>query len=343
MKPIGFVYLTTNLVNGKVYVGQRHFLKNKKANAEYLGSGGIHFQNAIKKYGRENFKRKILRLCFTSEELNYWEKYYSIKYNPNLDPKIGYNKFHGSVSDGDNPSFNKEVCERKSKVLKEYYKTHTHHAKGTKISDEHKYAISEHNRKREITDEMRENISNALKRFYQTERGAEVRKHFSEIKKGKPLLKSRGRKMSEEQRAAISKRMTGRKISEEQRLNQSIRFSGENNPNYGHKWTDEMKKAASDRNKGVSLSEETKRKIGEALKGKKLSEEHKRKISESNSGRVISKENRIKMSECAKKRFSDKTKHPMYGKTQSESAREKMRLAWVKRKEKMKIKNNCNE
>ena len=48
MKPIGFVYLTTNLVNGKVYVGQRHFLKNKKANAEYLGSGGIHFQKRYK-------------------------------------------------------------------------------------------------------------------------------------------------------------------------------------------------------------------------------------------------------------------------------------------------------
>lgn len=40
------------------------------------------------------------------------------------------------------------------------------------------------------------------------------------------------------------------------------------------------------------------------------------------------------MSEIAKKRFSDKTKHPMYGKTQSESAREKMRLAWVKERRK---------
>ena len=31
MKPIGFVYLTTNLVNGKVYVGQYTFKKEKMA------------------------------------------------------------------------------------------------------------------------------------------------------------------------------------------------------------------------------------------------------------------------------------------------------------------------
>lgn len=62
MKPIGFVYLTTNIVNGKIYVGQYTFKADKRLNANYLGSGTV-MEQAIKKYGRENFKRRILKLC----------------------------------------------------------------------------------------------------------------------------------------------------------------------------------------------------------------------------------------------------------------------------------------
>lgn len=51
-----FVYETTNLSSGKIYVGAH------ATNIEddgYLGSGKLLTQ-AIKKYGRENFKRKVL-------------------------------------------------------------------------------------------------------------------------------------------------------------------------------------------------------------------------------------------------------------------------------------------
>ena len=46
----GYVYLTKNLVNGKVYVGSHSKgIRNKR----YLGSGK-NIKKAIKKYGRES-------------------------------------------------------------------------------------------------------------------------------------------------------------------------------------------------------------------------------------------------------------------------------------------------
>ena len=58
------IYLTTNLVNGKKYLGQH---KLSKQYDYYLGSGKI-LQEAIKKYGRENFSKTTLATCETKEE-----------------------------------------------------------------------------------------------------------------------------------------------------------------------------------------------------------------------------------------------------------------------------------
>lgn len=66
----GFIYVTVNKVNGKKYVGQ-HISWNEN----YLGSGH-YFRNAIRKYGRENFKRVIIDLAKTQEELDEKETYY---------------------------------------------------------------------------------------------------------------------------------------------------------------------------------------------------------------------------------------------------------------------------
>ena len=45
----GYIYLTTNLINGKRYVGQTTI--NKSLNKNYLGSGNLIVQ-AIQKYGK---------------------------------------------------------------------------------------------------------------------------------------------------------------------------------------------------------------------------------------------------------------------------------------------------
>lgn len=71
----GFIYLTTNLINGKKYIGQK-----KGYSDTYLGSGKI-LKLAIKKYGRKNFQREILDYAYSKEELNLKEDYYIHKYN----------------------------------------------------------------------------------------------------------------------------------------------------------------------------------------------------------------------------------------------------------------------
>lgn len=120
MKPIGFIYLTTNCVNGKIYIGRHEFLEDKKRNANYKGSGTI-FKKALKKYGKENFRREILRLCETLHELNIWEHVYIKKYH-SQDPTIGYNIADGDVNSSEyNPAKLPEVREKISETLKKKY------------------------------------------------------------------------------------------------------------------------------------------------------------------------------------------------------------------------------
>ena len=60
------IYKTTNLINGKIYVGSD--ISNIPS---YLGSGKI-LKCAIKKYGKDNFQKEILDICSFSmkEDLN---------------------------------------------------------------------------------------------------------------------------------------------------------------------------------------------------------------------------------------------------------------------------------
>jgi len=90
-KKFNYVYITTNLINGKQYVGDHStdFLDD-----DYLGSGK-YLKRAFKKYEKENFNKEILETCESKEEaFNKQEKYINeydtlVPNGYNISPKGG--------------------------------------------------------------------------------------------------------------------------------------------------------------------------------------------------------------------------------------------------------------
>lgn len=64
------LYKITNLVNGKMYIGQ-HVTDN--LDDGYMGSGKL-MKRALSKYGAENFRKEWLGFYEDEEELNYMER-----------------------------------------------------------------------------------------------------------------------------------------------------------------------------------------------------------------------------------------------------------------------------
>ena len=92
---IGYIYITTNLVNNKKYVG-RH--KSTKFDDKYFGSGR-HLKNALNKYGKENFRCELLESCETLDELIEREMFY-IKEFDAVNSSNWYNSSYGGKQEG---------------------------------------------------------------------------------------------------------------------------------------------------------------------------------------------------------------------------------------------------
>ena len=89
-----YIYKTTNIINGKIYIGLSTSTVDESTN--YYGSGKI-LHRAISKYGKENFTKEILESNIESKEiLNQREIYYISKYN-STDDSIGYNITYGGT------------------------------------------------------------------------------------------------------------------------------------------------------------------------------------------------------------------------------------------------------
>lgn len=100
---VGFVYVITNKLSGRKYIGKKlskfkkirlktSRLKNgtkKKSKIRYeidsdwqiyYGSNSV-LSEEVKNLGSENFKREILRYCYSKNELNYYEAKYQFDYD----------------------------------------------------------------------------------------------------------------------------------------------------------------------------------------------------------------------------------------------------------------------
>jgi group I intron endonuclease len=81
---MGYIYLVTNTINNKNYVGQTRcpnietrWNQHRKCDKQSIGR---HLLNAYLKYGIEKFKFKIICICF-DEDLNKYESEYISKMN----------------------------------------------------------------------------------------------------------------------------------------------------------------------------------------------------------------------------------------------------------------------
>ena len=68
----GYIYKTTNLIDGKIYIGQKK--SPKFLGEKYLGSGRV-LRKALDKYGRENFKVELIEEIDCLEKMDEREIY----------------------------------------------------------------------------------------------------------------------------------------------------------------------------------------------------------------------------------------------------------------------------
>ena len=87
-----YVYEITNNLNGMKYIGKRSCTCPIEDDS-YMGSGKS-LVNDFKKYGKENFSKKILEVCNTEKKAysreKYWIEYYNAVRSDNY-----YNKMYG--------------------------------------------------------------------------------------------------------------------------------------------------------------------------------------------------------------------------------------------------------
>lgn len=260
------IYKTTNLVNGKQYIG-----RDKYNNPNYFGSGRL-LKKAVRKYGKENFKKEILEVCSSFEHMvereEYWLNHYDAGNN-----KMFYNMHNNGaggmgVSGEKHYMYGKHHTEERKRKWSESRKGEKNgmYGKGYLLAGEKNYWYGKH-----LPEEVRRKISESRQGEkhpnYGKKYSDELKQKISEGNKGKIFSDETRRRMSEAAKGKIISDETRKKMSESQRKRDN---SGEKNPMFGKQgfWS------------GKHRSDETKRKLSKSHTGKKLSDEHKRKISE---------------------------------------------------------------
>lgn len=169
MKQYNYIYLITNQLNDKIYIG-KHSTDN--LNDGYMGSG-ILINKAIKKYGLENFTKEYLAFCDNEDTLNYLERFYIRKYKAR---QVEYNLTDGGDGTLGSHWVLSEETRQKMGEAKRGNKVNLgrHHSeeakqkiseghKDIKLSAEHKQKLSEGHKGKKLSEEAKQKISESMK------------------------------------------------------------------------------------------------------------------------------------------------------------------------------------
>lgn len=159
------IYKTTNLVNGKFYIGKH---QTKNLDDGYRGSGKL-LKRAIKKYGIENFHTEILHHCRSEKHMNLLEKIVVVP-----DPETNYNLCEGGA--GGFGYLNKTGLNNEGKDLKAIGKKI-----GSRLEGRKNPRMSEWNKKRHAEGAVKYDTFTGRKHSEETKRKiSEARKKKSQ-------------------------------------------------------------------------------------------------------------------------------------------------------------------
>ncbi len=203
-----YIYKTTNLINNKQYIG-KHYGELDDA---YIGSG-LLLQRAIEKYGIQNFKKEILKIVDTEEQLNVQEKYYIDLFDA-INDKNFYN-----IADGGQGGY-------VTKGYTDQERLATNHKISIALAGENHPMYGKHH-----TDEVKQCLREKSLQYWTKEKRQERSEQYTG--EGNPMY---GKHKSAE---SIARQIAHTDYSayrtEEYRHKMSLATSGEKNGNYGNK------------------------------------------------------------------------------------------------------------
>ena len=218
------VYLTTNKVNGKTYVGQHRY---NKLYDGYLGSGTL-IRRAIAKYGKENFEIEYLETDLSEDEVDWWEQWYIEVLNPYYNISKGGQgvRYRETVTAQESLIKNSETNKRKweDPVYRAWMMEKRSKRRGVPLpkSEEAKQHIKESIRRRIESGTYKPSMEGK-------HHSEESKRKMSESQKGKPRPHE-GRPRSEECRRKIAESNRRRKGKEHWYTNGIICIKAEQCP-----------------------------------------------------------------------------------------------------------------
>ena len=176
---IHYLYRITNIVNGKIYIGQtieptKRWYQHRRDSANPT----MVIHHAINKYGAENFKFEVIASCKSWEDANETETFLVSQYNSLVENGKGYNvalggynapkseawkeafkEWHESLSSEERA----EISKKQSEATKKQIETKGHPAQGTKRTPEQIQNLIQARKDNpvEYTEEKRKNMSEA--------------------------------------------------------------------------------------------------------------------------------------------------------------------------------------
>lgn len=177
---VGTIYLITNKINDKKYIGQTWNTLRARFNSHAsTNSSCVKLKNAILRHGKDKFKISTLMHCYSQDEMDFWEEFYITKYNS---INVGYNLKKAGAKG-----------QHSIETLKKLSESH----KGLKISNEAKKKISLTHKGKRKPDGFGHKISMAKKGKSTGLRSAETKQKIS--------LALKNRIMSDDQKTKLSK------------------------------------------------------------------------------------------------------------------------------------------